>query len=482
MKDKNEIFRKPPFEEYQNFLARLLMARDQKEIRELQLDDEEERAKLEQIVGDAIKARTPAKTVTFQVTDDCNLRCTYCYQINKGKRKMPFEVAKRFIDILIEDSYKDDTFVSLKTTPGVVVEFICGEPLLEIELIEQIYDYFRWKVISENHPWANNHIISMISNGVEYFNPKVQAFLEKHKEHTSFGISLDGCKPLHDMCRVFPDGLGSYDIAEAGCIHYKKHFDPRMLTKMTIAPENITWTFEAFENLVKLGYTMIHANCVYEKGWQPKHGVILYDQLKKVADYILENDLENDLDFTMFSENSCKPQPPEDNNNYCGSTGCMLACDPDGLIAPCIRFMKSSLGEQLGDFTIGNTTDGIGQLEKDRANIELLDSITRRSQSTDECFNCPVSLGCGWCTAYNYQETGSANKRCTYICWTHRARSLANVYYWNKVYQKNNENKEFPLHLEKEYALQLISEEEYNMLLELVEATAKNNNHQDDEE
>jgi hypothetical protein len=49
----------------------------------------------------------------------------------------------------------------------------------------------------------------------------------------------------------------------------------------------------------------------------------------------------------------------------------------------------------------------------------------------------------------------------------HRSRSLANVYYWNKVYQKNNEDKIFEMHLEKEHALQIISEEEYNMLLEL---------------
>lgn len=462
----NIVYRKK-FEEYQNFLARLLQARDayESENCEHALPSEDQ---------------TPAKTVTFQVTDDCNLRCTYCYQINKGKRIMSFDVAKKFVDILIEDSYKDDTFVSLKTTPGIVIEFIGGEPLLEIELIEKIYEYFRWRMISENHPWANNHILSMISNGVEYFNPKVQEFLVKHKNHLSFGISLDGCKPLHDMCRVFPDGLGSYDIAEAGCKHYKTHYDEKMLTKMTIAPENITWTFEAFKNLVDLGYSVIHANCVYEKGWTINHGTILYNQLKQVTDYILEHDLENSLELTLFAENACIPCDENDNKNYCGSTGCMLACDPDGVIAPCIRFMKSSLGENLGDFSIGHTRSGIGIEEQDKANIDLLDSITRRSQSTDECWNCPVGLGCGWCTAYNYQETGSPDIRCTYICWMHRARSLANVYYWNKVYEKNNETKVFNLYLEKEHALQLISEEEYNMLLELANRTMPEDNYEED--
>ena len=51
---------------------------------------------------------------------------------------MSFETAKQFIDLLIEDSYKEDTFVSLKKTPGVIFEFIGGEPLLEIDLIYEI--------------------------------------------------------------------------------------------------------------------------------------------------------------------------------------------------------------------------------------------------------------------------------------------------------------------------------------------------------
>ena len=38
-----------------------------------------------------------SRTVTFQVTDSCNLACTYCYQINKGTRVMKFETAKKLI-------------------------------------------------------------------------------------------------------------------------------------------------------------------------------------------------------------------------------------------------------------------------------------------------------------------------------------------------------------------------------------------------
>ena len=70
-------------------------------------------------------------------------------------------------------------------------------------------------------------------------------------------------------------------------------------------------------------------------------------------------------------------------------------------------------------------------------NINLISNITRKSQSTEECFNCPIAAGCSWCSAYNYEQFGTPNKRATNICCMHKAASLANVYYWNKIYSKN---------------------------------------------
>lgn len=37
-------------------------------------------------------------TVTLQVTEDCNLRCSYCYQHNKSKKKMSLDTAKQIVD------------------------------------------------------------------------------------------------------------------------------------------------------------------------------------------------------------------------------------------------------------------------------------------------------------------------------------------------------------------------------------------------
>ena len=59
------------------------------------------------------------------------------------------------------------------------------------------------------------------------------------------------------------------------------------------------------------------------------------------------------------------------------------------------------------------------------------------------------------------------NKRLTNICNMHKARALANIYYWNNVYKRNNENLVLEMHIPREWALEIIDEEEYNMLLEL---------------
>jgi hypothetical protein len=49
----------------------------------------------------------------------------------------------------------------------------------------------------------------------------------------------------------------------------------------------------------------------------------------------------------------------------------------------------------------------------------------------------------------------------------HKAEALANVYYWNTLYQYLGIDKTFEMHIPKEWALEIIDEDEYNMLYEL---------------
>ena len=68
------------------------------------------------------------QTVTFQVTDDCNLACKYCYQTHKGKKKMSFETAKKMVDLLLSGNKGVGDYINLKKARGLSLIFLVGNP------------------------------------------------------------------------------------------------------------------------------------------------------------------------------------------------------------------------------------------------------------------------------------------------------------------------------------------------------------------
>lgn len=408
-------------------------------------------------------AKEFGREVTFQLGEDCTLRCAYCYQYCKSKKAMTWDVAKKCVDMLFK-MWDDDVpgaFIN-KNTKQIILDFIGGEPLLYIDLMEKIVEYFWSTAISRRHPWAENFMISMASNGTLYFDEKVQRFLDKYRNHMSFSVSIDGPKDMHDACRVFPDGTGSFDLAEAAQDDFNRRYYHTAGTKATIARGNLPYLDEIIKYYVSKGYTQLHANCVYEEEWNNEDAALFYEQCKKIADYILS--LDGEVEIALFEEHFFHPKDPNDLQNWCGGTGAMLAFDPDGKCFPCIRYMHSSLNDDQEPLCIGDCETGLYNTPETKAIGDMLNSIDRRSQSTDECFNCPIAEGCSWCSGWNYQLYGTPDKRCTRICPMHKARSLANVYYWNKCYQKNNMNKCFHRYLPDEDALEIISKEELEYL------------------
>ena len=412
--------------------------------------------------------RPMTRTITFQVTDRCNLCCTYCYQINKKTHSMPFEVAKKYADFLLQSGISEDNeYINKHNSPGLVIEFIGGEPLLEIDLIDKITDYFINRMIEMDHPWLGRFMISICSNGVMYMDPRVQRYITKHKEYLSFSISIDGNKQLHDSCRVFADGSGSYDIAIQGVDHYRKVHGGHMGSKMTLAPANIKYTYDAVMNLIDLKYDEIFLNCVFEEGWTEADATVLFNQLVRVSDEMIDKGWFENTYLSIFEDNYFSPKDPVDNDNWCGGTGAMLSCDYKGDLYPCIRYMESSLGDSIEPMIIGNVDTGIMGTEKQCDCVHCIRAITRRSQSTDECFYCPIAEGCAWCSAYNYQTFGTANHRATFICVMHKARALANIYYWNKGFRKYAPFFRMKNYVPDEWALKIITQEQLDELKRL---------------
>lgn len=172
-----------------------------------------------------------AQNLTFIVTEDCNLRCKYCYVTHKTKgKRLDIETAKKFIDYIL-------TTEQIVKPEAVVLDFIGGEPLLEAELIEEICDYFKIRAYEEGVSWYWNYRINISTNGINYDDEKVQRLIKKNEDKISIGITIDGTKEKHDLQRVFPDGSGSYNAVYRNIKLWLQQFPGS--TKVTFASEDL---------------------------------------------------------------------------------------------------------------------------------------------------------------------------------------------------------------------------------------------------
>ena len=101
---------------------------------------------------------------------------------------MSFETAKKVVDMLLDMDNPCPYLDPYKNTSSIVFEFIGGEPFMEIDLITQICDYIEEQMIIKHHPWIFRHRYSICSNGLLYFEPKVQNFIRKYNSSLSFSI------------------------------------------------------------------------------------------------------------------------------------------------------------------------------------------------------------------------------------------------------------------------------------------------------
>lgn len=379
-----------------------------------------------------------AYEVTFIVTEDCNLRCSYCYQVHKNnKHRMSFDVAKKAIDYLLDNPQMFDA-------EAVLWDFIGGEPLLEIDLIDRIMDYIKIRTYKLGHKWSKNYRINIGTNGTLYDRSDVQRFVKKNKEKLNIGITIDGTKRKHDMHRVYQDGRGSYDDVYKNLPLWIKEF-PDSTTKVTFGSEDLKYLKESIIHLWKNGLSIVPANVVFEDAWKEGDDKIFEQQMRELADYIIDNNLWDKVNCTLFDDRIGMPNDPTTiNSNYCG-TGRMLAIDAQGKFYPCLRFSDFTLCEKKG-ISIGDIETGI-----DYDKVRPFLALTTKVISNEECLNCEIASGCGWCQGCNYDcsTQDTIYTRATYICKMHKARVRANNYYWDRLRREKGINREYPLRNKK---------------------------------
>jgi uncharacterized protein len=138
-------------------------------------------------------------TITLQVTQQCNMRCSYCaYSGNYEHRvhnegSMNIEIAKKGIDFLINNSSE---------SPTIFIGFYGGEPLLRVDFIKEAVEY------AKKQGEGRDIYFHMTTNGTLLSEKTVDFLVENNFRLL---ISLDGPEEIHDRNRVFAaNGQGTF--------------------------------------------------------------------------------------------------------------------------------------------------------------------------------------------------------------------------------------------------------------------------------
>ncbi|MBE6772307.1 MAG: thioether cross-link-forming SCIFF peptide maturase [Ruminococcaceae bacterium] len=339
------------------------------------------------------------KALCMHIAHTCNLNCSYCFASQgkyHGERAlMSFEVGKRALDFLIENS---------GTRRNLEVDFFGGEPLMNFDVVKQLVEYAR--SIEKQH--GKNFRFTLTTNGMLIDDDVIDY---ANREMSNVVLSLDGRKEIHDRYRVDYAGKGSWEQivpkfqklvqARGGKEYYMRgtftHANPDFLKDI--------------QQMLDLGFTELSMEPVVcapgeESELTAEDMPIVKQQYEELAKLMLSRDKEG-KPFTFYHYMIDLTGGPciYKRISGCGSGTEYMAVTPTGELYPCHQFV----GEEkfkLGDIWNGVTNKTI-QNEFAECNV----------YSRPECRECWARLYCsGGCAANAYHSTGSVKGVYKYGC------------------------------------------------------------------
>ena len=348
-----------------------------------------------------LKAKTSGviKALCLHIAHTCNLNCSYCFASQgkyHGERAlMSFEVGKRALDFLIENS---------GTRRNLEVDFFGGEPLMNFDVVKKLVEYAR----SIEKEKGKNFRFTLTTNGVLVDDDVIDF---ANKEMSNVVLSLDGRKEVHDRYRVDYQGRGSYDIivpkfqkfvkARGGKNYYMRgtftHANPDFL--------------EDIKTMLNLGFTELSMEPVVaaegdESALTEEDKPVVMKQYEELAELMLKRDKEG-KPFTFYHYMIDLAGGPciYKRISGCGSGTEYMAVTPWGDLYPCHQFV----GDEK--FKLGDIWHGVEN--KEIQNEFASCNVYARS----ECRDCWARLYCsGGCAANAYHATGSVKGVYKYGC------------------------------------------------------------------
>lgn len=339
------------------------------------------------------------KALCLHVAHTCNLNCAYCFasqgKFHGERALMPFEVGKRALDFLIENS---------GGRHNLEVDFFGGEPLMNWDVVKRLVAYAR--TIEKEK--GKNFRFTLTTNGMSIDSDVIDF---ANREMSNVVLSLDGRREVHDRYRVDYQGQGSYDRivpkfqelvrARGGKDYYMRgtftHQNPDFLKDI--------------DAMLDLGFDQLSMEPVVCAPGDPaalteEDKAIVMEQYERLAQKMLKRRKEG-RPFTFYHYMVDLESGPciYKRISGCGSGTEYMAVTPWGDLYPCHQFV----GEEK--FRLGSVFEGVTnhavQEEFRGCNV----------YARPDCADCWAKLYCaGGCAANAYHATGSIGGIYRYGC------------------------------------------------------------------
>jgi uncharacterized protein len=148
----------------------------------------------------------PLTTMVLNVTNQCNLSCTYCYEYGADKivdtengkqpKFMTEETARDAVEFMLKES---------GSNPIAYLTFFGGETLMNFPVLKRTVDYARQRAAE-----CGKQVCFSLTTNATLLKPEIIEFLADNDIGVT--VSIDGPAEIQDKFRVFSNGRGSYDL------------------------------------------------------------------------------------------------------------------------------------------------------------------------------------------------------------------------------------------------------------------------------
>jgi len=146
----------------------------------------------------------PLNTMVLNVTNQCNLACTYCYEYGEDKI-VDTEHGKQSKFMAEKTALESVDFLMRESGRVAHLTFFGGETLLNFPVLKSTIAYARRRAAE-----TGKEIDFSLTTNATLLKPEIIEFLAENRVGVT--ISIDGPREMQDKFRVFHNGAGSYDV------------------------------------------------------------------------------------------------------------------------------------------------------------------------------------------------------------------------------------------------------------------------------